>query len=186
MNEKIELRRAIREKLNAISAQEKATKSRAICLAISELPQWKSARSVALFAALEDEPNLDLLWDLRHDSAIPKTLIFPRIAGESLEWTAVKNRAEFESLTAARWKLREPQRAASNDFAVSELDLILVPGVAFSPRGERLGRGGGFYDRAFANHELRAFKIGICFAEQVVEKLPSEIHDREVNLVVSA
>ena len=65
-------------------------------------------------------------------------------------------------------------------------DLIVVPGVAFTPEGLRLGQGGGWYDRFLPNINPHAISIGVCFSEQVVDELPQEPHDISVHRVLSA
>ena len=62
-------------------------------------------------------------------------------------------------------------------------DVLLVPGRAFTPKGDRLGRGGGFYDRYLSN--FPGLKIGVCYDEQVIEKLPLEKHDVSVDCLVT-
>jgi len=65
-------------------------------------------------------------------------------------------------------------------------DLVVVPGVAFTSIGHRLGQGGGWYDRFLPNINDQATSVGVCFAEQVVDDLPQEPHDIVVHHVVSA
>ena len=89
-------------------------------------------------------------------------------------------------LQPARWGIREPQASPDALVLPPEVDLILVPGVAFTPAGQRCGRGGGFYDRLLASLPARACKVGVCFAEQVTEEVPREPHDVAVNVVISA
>lgn len=179
MNLKIELRKSIRRKLAALTAKERAEKSRQIAIAISELPEWKRAKTVALFAPMHDEPDVELLW--KKIRAGKKTAIYPRIDGDRLSWFTV---SEPRELAVSRWDLREPSTYASQ-IAISEIDFMLVPGIAFSSSGERLGRGGGFYDRALADDTFRALKIGVCFDLQRVEELPVESHDCPMDIVVS-
>lgn len=64
-------------------------------------------------------------------------------------------------------------------------DLVLVPGLAFTPAGERLGQGGGWYDRFLPRLRADAVSMGVCFREQVVESLPVEPHDARLDLVVA-
>ena len=66
-----------------------------------------------------------------------------------------------------------------------EIDVIIVPGRAFSPDGVRLGRGRGYYDRYLSREGFRALKIGVCFAEQLVGDIPSEEHDIRMDRIVS-
>lgn len=65
------------------------------------------------------------------------------------------------------------------------LDLVVVPGLAFSAEMDRLGYGGGYYDRLFAEPGFRAIKAAPCFNEQIVDRLPKEAHDVKLDLIVS-
>ncbi len=64
---------------------------------------------------------------------------------------------------------------------LTEVDVLIVPGLAFSEQGERLGRGAGFYDQVLEDFD--ALSIGVCFKEQLLEELPYEEHDMSVDLV---
>ena len=64
-------------------------------------------------------------------------------------------------------------------------DFVLVPGLAFSRDGHRLGRGGGFYDRLLAGRARDAVKVGVCFALQLHEAIPSEVHDVVLDAVIT-
>jgi 5-formyltetrahydrofolate cyclo-ligase len=66
-----------------------------------------------------------------------------------------------------------------------EIDLVVTPGLGFDRRGNRLGRGGSYYDRFFANTELKAIKCGLGFAEQLVDTVPVVDHDVPVDLLVT-
>lgn len=104
------------------------------------------------------------------------------MVGTELEFRAVE---DPKALVTRRWELREPDPETSLPVALEEIDLLLVPGVAFTRSGRRLGRGGGFYDRLLADPELCAVSFGICFALQVVDNLPTEPHDRPVDRIVT-
>ena len=67
-----------------------------------------------------------------------------------------------------------------------DLQLVLVPGMAFDRSGRRLGRGGGFYDRFLARLAPGTLKIGFCFRCQVLEEIPTSDHDRLVDAIVTA
>ena len=66
-----------------------------------------------------------------------------------------------------------------------EIDLVVVPGVAFTAGGVRLGRGKGYYDRYLSQAEFRGATVGVCYAHQLVGELPSEPHDVAVDCVVA-
>lgn len=66
-----------------------------------------------------------------------------------------------------------------------DIDLIIVPARAFTRRGERLGRGGGFYDKYMSLSGFRAYKIGIAYSVQIFDSLPCDTHDIKVDEVVT-
>lgn len=172
------LRSRARARLGTLSAADIAAKSAQICAAIRALPEWSAARTVALFAAQPAEPNLDALWQ----EAAEKTLCLPRVHGDRLELLPLENPVALEP---SRWGIREPAFDAGKLIAPERLDLIFVPGLAFSRAGARLGRGGGFYDRLLASPEFRARKIGLCFEVQIVSDVPTESHDHPVDAVLT-
>src|SRR5579862_7608849 len=174
MNQKAALRRRIRAAIALLSPEEKAARSLAIQKHILAASFWQEAASVCLFAALPGEPDLDPL--LSEGCALGKQISLPRIYGSRLELIAVTG---HESLEPTRWGLREPRHDPAAIVAPESVDLLLIPGIAFTPRGARLGRGGGFYDRLLALlHGQRELKIGVCFEDQIVPEIPTESHDR--------
>jgi 5-formyltetrahydrofolate cyclo-ligase len=91
----------------------------------------------------------------------------------------------MEVLRPGAWKILEPHPERCPVVAVEEIDLIFVPGLAFTRTGGRLGRGGGFYDRFLAGMRPGAMKVGVCFHAQLAGELPMEAHDHEVGVVVT-
>ena len=88
-------------------------------------------------------------------------------------------------MKVGQWGFREPVFDPAHVIPPDEFDLVLVPGAAFTADGQRLGRGGGFYDKLLATPGFRAFKIGICFDYQLVPAVPLESHDQRVDRVAT-
>ncbi len=174
---KSSLRAEARKTLAALSLEERAAASAEICRRIKALPQWIAAGTVALYAAQASEPDLAALLD-----SPGKMLCFPRVAGDSLQFHRCDS---HELLRPGPWQLLEPDPELCPVVPASEIDLLLIPGLAFTRTGGRLGRGGGFYDRFLRHVHPRASKIGVCFHAQLVPALPREIHDHEVDLVLT-
>jgi 5-formyltetrahydrofolate cyclo-ligase len=172
---KASLRIRARVAIGSLSPEARATAAAEIRQRIEGLPEWPEAETVALYAAQAGEPDLHPLL-----CAPGKVFCFPRMAGEGLEF----HRCEPHELQPGRWKLMEPD-AASPVVAPTGIDLMLIPGLAFTRAGARLGRGGGYYDRYLAKVSTDVIKVGVCFNVQLVEELISEIHDREVDMVVT-
>lgn len=141
---------------------------------IAELPQYSTAHTVMAFASMPSEPDTDGLFArLERDG---KVMVLPRIVGDALEPALVG-----DGTRAAVWGIREPQGPAVDPVSI---DLVIVPGVAFTLAGGRLGHGKAYYDRFLPR--TRAFTVGACFDEQVVDELPLEPHDVLLDLVISA
>jgi 5-formyltetrahydrofolate cyclo-ligase len=176
MPEKNALRKAVHEILRALPQAERPGKSRLICEAIARMPEWQASRAVCFFAPLPGEPDVGLL----HPGG--RRVCYPRVNGGALDLYFVDDPGAME---VSPWGIREPKPDAARAAKPCEIDLILVPGIAFSPGGGRLGRGAGFYDRLLARPGWHAKKIGVCFDCQLVDRLPVESHDHEVDCVVT-
>jgi 5-formyltetrahydrofolate cyclo-ligase len=177
MSAKAEIRGKMRLLLQQQSAELHARRSALLCANLLLDPAWMGAGTVGVFAPHQGEPDVEMLWS----RVGGRRLCYPVVRGEELVFRAVQDPADLE---ASRWGLREPG-AHLPEVALGDLDLLLVPGMAFTRAGERLGRGGGFYDRLLARAELRARRIGVCFEFQRVEALPMEEHDQGVERVVT-
>jgi 5-formyltetrahydrofolate cyclo-ligase len=101
-----------------------------------------------------------------------------------MEFVAVE---KISDLTTSSWhpQIREHGLAEAQVVSPAEIAAIIVPGLAFTKRGQRLGRGGGYYDRYLASLPATTMKIGVCFALQIVETLPIEHHDQKMDVVIT-
>jgi 5-formyltetrahydrofolate cyclo-ligase len=178
MLSKCDARKLARERLSALAPDFIADASARICEKIAQLPEWREARTVALFAALPGEPDLAALW-LR---AAGKTVCYPRAAGDVLEFYSVDS---ISDLAHGAWKVREPNADMARLVREPQIDFICVPGLAFTADGHRLGRGRGYYDRFLAHDEFRARKAGVCFETQVLAAFEMLPHDHPVDLLAT-
>ena len=86
------------------------------------------------------------------------------------------------TLQRGAFGINEPQ--GEEPCTPSEIDVIIVPGVAFTKDGKRCGRGKGYYDKYLSREGFRAVKIGICYTEQLAECIPNEPHDITMDCVI--
>lgn len=177
MHSKIEIRRNI-SAIPQMTPDARAEKSARLCAAVAESAAWRSARTVAIFAPQPREPNVELLWT--HGAG--KSFAYPRVTEDRLDLFRV---ASLHELAPGAFGVREPLARIENAIAPESLDLILVPGVAFTADGARLGRGGGFYDRLLAWLTPRTCKIGVCFDAQLLPELPIEPHDQHMDFIAT-
>lgn len=175
-----ELRRSLRERRAAVPEEHVRAASAAVCAAVSALPPFARAVQVALYAATRGEIDPAALRPPLH--ARGATVAYPRVlatAPPTLGFFAV---AAAETLVAGRFGILEP--AAAGPLPVDALELILVPGIAFSRDGHRLGFGHGYYDAALAAAP-RAVRVGLCHDFQLVDRLPPRPGDEPVDFIVT-
>lgn len=146
--------------------------SAAICAHVAALPEWQGARTVALYKALRGEVDVGAL--ATEGVRVCWPVVVAR--GQPLEWRL-----------GGDWQpgpfgILEPGPAAAVVQA-QEIDLVVVPGVAFDECGRRLGQGGGFYDRSLA--AMSAMRVAVGFAGQVVARVPTASTDELMHLLVT-
>ena len=119
------------------------------------MAQWAEGQSVILFSPLPSEPIITPL------------------------------KLDCEARKAHCFTIPQSPRSEAELQLPETIDLILVPGIAFSKDRHRLGRGGGFFDRLLAGRAKDAFKLGICFSFQLLDTIPTEPHDIVMDAVVT-
>lgn len=178
---KASLRTELRNQLAAIPAEERLRASDRILAQLEALPEWQAARNVMLYAPAAVEPGIDRLWSLNGARLAGKQVFYPRVNGEGLEIRRVVSPADLQ---IGRFGLREPNPERTEWGDPARLDIMLVPGLAFTTAGVRLGRGGGYFDRLLADLPARVLTIGTAFRAQVRESLPEEGHDQRMQRVL--
>jgi len=144
---------------------------------LEELPQVQSARRILAFSPLKGEPQI--LGFLEGILDNKREVFLPRIKGDKLELIKIQN---LDDLTEGTFGVMEPchdLQATDQNF----FNIILVPGVGFSEKCDRLGFGKGFYDKLL--NDIQGYKIGIGYEFQVLPDLPTENHDVKMDMVVS-
>jgi 5-formyltetrahydrofolate cyclo-ligase len=153
--------------------------SEAICRTIQQTREWTEARLVCAFIPMKSEPDIRPLWS-RNSNA--PAFCFPRSHGGTIELIHVD---DLELLAHADWRLAAPEFEKCPRADFSSVDLILVPGLAFTVDGHRLGRGAGFYDRLLERCTSRQHTLGVCFHHRLLPELPTEAHDQRVERVIT-
>ena len=175
IKEKAELRRAAKLAVKGIETEQKQSRSALIFKNILNLDSVKRAQTVALYAALPDEvASMEAVEAL----AQQKRVVLPRVAGDSMEFYDYC----AEQMCSGAFGISEPQGEQAVE--PSEIDVIIVPGVVFTPSGQRIGRGKGYYDKYLSRENFRATKIGVCYREQIAERIDTEPHDVVMDCVV--
>lgn len=153
--QKTAVRAAMLAQLRAMAPEERAARSEIICRRIVESRAWARAERVLLFSPIRTEPDIAPVGSAAADAGKRVSIMPTRLRTES--------QLELPFIP----------------------DLVLVPGLAFTREGNRMGRGGGFYDRLLTGRAKDAYKLGICFASQLLESIPTEEHDALLDAVIS-
>ena len=173
---KSEMRKAVREKMAAMSHAEKEQKSTMLALSLVVHPRVRDARVVALFFPLRDEVQVG---DVVEAVAAERTVVLPRVEGDVMRFYPF----EPGKVAKGAYGITEPLGDVPIDPA--SIDVMVVPGVAYSADGCRMGRGKGYYDKYMSLPGFSAYKIGVCYAEQMLPSLPCEEHHIKVDEVIS-
>ena len=180
-------RAEIRRRLATLSDESRSLLSDAIGARLERIAAWRNARTVALYAPLRFEPSPPWPAPPEGLGRPVRRVAFPRISPEfsSIELRQAESPASLIPGHASRgWTLIEPPASAPL-VADAEIDVALVPGIAFDRSGRRLGRGGGYYDRLLARLPATALRIGVFFSVQELDEVCEETHDRRLDLIVT-
>ena len=170
MDDKPELRRRMRMVRDAVT--DRVLRSVELWSLVAELPAYRDATNVMAFVGMNSEPDTDALFAVL--KADRKRLLLPRVEGGEL---VVCDGAG--PLATSKFGVQEPTGPA---LPLDVVDFVIVPGLAFTNAGDRLGYGGGFYDGFLP--KVQAPNSGVCFREQIVDELPMNQRDVRVQRVI--
>lgn len=143
---------------------------------LEETDLFRQASCIALYHAIPGEvQTADFIEKWYRE----KQILLPVVDGDDLRLFLYKGK---ESLKAGVFGILEPDRTQASA-SEEKTDLIIIPGVAFDRQRNRLGRGKGYYDRLLAS--IQAPKVGICYDFQLVNNLPVESFDQEMDLIIT-
>ena len=173
---KNQIKESVLEKRNSLSKQEVFERSKKIEKNLIDIDNYKKSKVVMFFVSFNSEVNTH---DMIKNSLKNKTVVIPKLINKDIEPSVI---IDFDSLIAGKFGILEPIEIMK--IAYKNIDLILVPGIVFDKEGHRIGYGFGYYDK-FLRKAPKAIKIGLAFDFQVIDKIPREMHDMPVDLIVT-
>jgi 5-formyltetrahydrofolate cyclo-ligase len=178
------LRAVMRARRGSLSLAERTRRVVPILTELIGSDAWAHARTVLVYAAVRGEPPLAELVALARETG--RTVVLPRVEGDTL---ALHVWPPGAVLVRGALGVGEPD-AAWPSVACADVDLALVPGLAFDARGGRLGQGGGYYDRLLQGLRVRPGAtwprtIGVAWGFQILPQVPEEPHDARVDAVLT-
>ena len=174
------IRAAALRSIRALDGEQRINASAGLRSRLAALEEGLGPGALLGFAPLSSEPDIAAFLETAREQG--RTVLLPRPGAEEGSLEAVPLTGPIAGLHRDRMGVRVPSGGAS--VPLSEIEVVLVPGLMFDPWGQRLGRGGGYYDRLLARLP-GALTVGICFECCVGERVPVETHDRCVDLVVT-
>jgi 5-formyltetrahydrofolate cyclo-ligase len=179
--DKERLRVKLQKCLLEMSEKERSEKSQKACRNLVSTPQFQSASTVMMYLSLPHE--VDTSEVVLYAWQLGKTVVVPKISWQQRHMIPVQISSLETDFSTKVAGLRNPVTGVPTP--IEEIDLVVAPALGFDRKGNRLGRGASFYDRFFANEQLKATRCGFAFAEQLVDSVPFEERDEPVDFLVT-
>jgi 5-formyltetrahydrofolate cyclo-ligase len=179
--DKERLRVKLQKCLLEMSEKERSEKSQKACRNLVSTPQFQDASTVMMYLSLPHE--VDTSEVVLYAWQLGKTVAVPKISWQQRHMIPVQISSLETGFSTEVAGLRNPVTGVPTP--IEEIGLVVAPALGFDRKGNRLGRGASFYDRFFANEQLKAARCGFAFAEQLVESVPVEERDEPVDFLVT-
>lgn len=176
MNTKTEIRKSIRILLKGMMPDQRIAESERILRTLELNQHFQEAKVVMLYFSLSDEVCTHRFIQKWSRS---KTILLPDTKNHEI---CLKHFTSLDDMEESEFHINVPREAVNEN--QNSIDLIIVPGMAFTGEGKRLGRGAGYYDRFLSRIDMRhIYRIGVCYPCQMVNEIPVESHDVLMNEV---
>ncbi len=183
-NAKKKVRERILTLLRSQNEEERFVKSSLILDKLFRNPEFRRARTILFYASFDGE--VDTFEMMKHAQKLGKRIGLPYVVRDTREIIPVLVESIENDLALGPYGVRQPRRLdPAKRLAIKEIDLVIVPGVAFDRHNNRLGRGEGYYDHFLKGLPSDTSAIGLAFDFQIVNTLsPQEEHDMPVSCVL--
>lgn len=180
--EKKTVRKRMRKMRKQMSVTEHMEKSNQICERVEKFISEKKLRSIMVFVSMKNEVNTHSLVDRLIDyDKIVLAPVMDEVTKELLPYRLSDSKNE---LVQNDYGIYEPHPQVCKPFPIGQIELVLVPGLAFDRKGYRVGYGGGYYDR-FLKKCTQAVWLGLAYENQLVDYIPHEKWDVPVNMIAT-
>lgn len=181
--EKQGIREKLLERLLSLTKEEIKRRSKNVEAKLSELSIYRAAKVIMAYYPLQGE--VDILDKIRKDIG-SKRFCFPVMDLKAKNLRIFESANLDEDFVLGPWAVMQPDTKKTKEVDIKEIDMVIVPGLAFDKQRNRLGRGAGFYDRFLRNITPLTKKVGLAFKFQILENLPTNLsHDQKVDTIVS-
>ena len=183
--EKDKIREEYREIRNEIPSGTQVLKSVAIWKYFFELPEYQNAKTVMIYSDIRSEVKTNVFAERLFSDG--KRVIYPYTDTEKKEIIPYEIDSSSR-LTAGGFGILEPnlkyvEEGYVKEIPKDEIDIVVVPGIVFDMFGDRIGYGGGYYDRFLKDYQ--GVKVGVSYTECVCYSLPDEENDVRMNMLIT-
>lgn len=172
--EKIEIRKRIKDLKSMMLENEKFKAAEEVFARFEQTAAFLMANHILIYHSLPDELSTRCFLSKWNGK---KHFYLPRVNGVNLDILPY----DESRIELGAFHIEEP--TGNNLVNPDEIELVVVPGVAYDRAGNRLGRGKGFYDRLLQS--TKATKVGVCYEFQLVDEIPTEPHDVKMDMIIS-
>lgn len=180
-NTKSEFRDYIAKKKEALPLVEKREMDNAIYETIINSHEFINAKVIFIYISFGKEVDTHNI--IQYAIASGKEVCVPRVISRLKGMRALKINS-LDELEISNYGILEPKEN-SEEVSVENMDLAVIPGLAFDLQGGRIGYGGGFYDRFFSNSDINIKKIALAYEFQILEEIPLEDHDIAIDSIIT-
>lgn len=176
---KEELRKEIKQKRRKLRKEEQRKKSKQIKEKLFSLKEYKEANTILFYVSYNGEVYTH---DMIKEALENKIVVVPisNVDDKTLNLSILKH---FNDLETGSYGILEPKKDFIKEINFDEIDIVIVPGVAFDINGNRMGHGKGYYDKLL--EKTKVTTVGLCFEFQLFEKIPTDNHDKPVNIIIT-
>ena len=181
MQDKAGIRKELLGKRDNIPPVVRRAKNRMICERLLSLDELRNASVIFFFASFRTE--VDTTEMIKSSLFSGKRVLLPKVDKDRHELLLYEIR-DFGELAPGYMGIPEPP-VSGNQMSINDADIVIIPGAGFDASGNRIGYGGGYYDRLLSGLQKNIPVVAPSFEEQLVDVLPSEPHDIRVQMIVT-
>ena len=167
---------------NNLAEKEMQEKSKFIEKKLNSLHEFNRAKTILFYVGIKSEVRTKSM--IENALSIGKIIAIPLNKSKN-HGTCISRLYSLDDLEIIKLGLLEPKEDKFEEISLNEIDLAILPGIAFDTQGHRLGYGGGFFDRLLPYLRKNTPLIGLAYEINISEKIPYESHDRKVNKIIT-
>ncbi len=184
MESKEDIRKRILDVRGRMTPGDRSRKSKSIGQKLQGMEFYKKAAIIMGYMDFRNEVMMGHI--LKEAKRVGKRIFLP-ICVPRDHSLLIAEISDFErDLKPGAYGILEPRlENGTLQIDPKEIDIIIVPGVAFDPEGHRIGYGAGYYDRFLGRFSSKTLKLGLAFQEQIVSHIPADIHDIALDIIIT-